>query len=166
MNNVLRASLVAVTLLGGACSSDPAARAPIPSPRVNSASTAARLESRWCVPVSRDEAIAQVMKLSAEVAPSDTARAKLVAWPELHRQQHDSTGPLHNSSFTDETQFWLVEVQGSVVPEFARGGRYSWGVFDVDAHTGHIPGTNAGKGSSAPYWDSLPDHSTDCKSKT
>ena len=91
--------------------------------------------SEWCVPISREAAIARAMGSSADVAATDPAKAKLVG-----------------------TDYWAVEVEGSVMPEFARGGRFAWAVYNVDAHTGDIRGAEAGPPGSTPSdWNSLPD---------
>ncbi len=137
------------------------------SPRIDVSPTTTAVPSRWCVPISREAAIARVMKLSNEVAPSDTAQAKLVSWPELRASRAKSTtSPYNSSSWTAKTQFWAVEVRGSVTPSFAMGDHgYAWGIFDVDAHSGDIPGMTAGPAGSSPsFWDSLPDHASECTS--
>lgn len=94
------------------------------------------VSSEWCVPISREAAIARAMGSSAEVAATDTAKAKLVG-----------------------TDYWAVEVEGgSVMPEFARGGQFAWAVYNIDAHTGDIRGAEAGPPGSTPSdWNSLPD---------
>jgi hypothetical protein len=91
--------------------------------------------SEWCVPISREAAIARVMR-PAEIAATDTAKAKLVG-----------------------TDYWAVDVEGSVMPELhAQGGHFAWAVFNVDAHTGDIRGVEAGPPGSTPSdWNSLPD---------
>jgi hypothetical protein len=95
----------------------------------------AAVSSKWCVPISREAAIARAMGSSAEVAATDTAKAKLVG-----------------------TDYWAVEVEGSVMQEFARGGQFAWAVYNIDAHTGDIRGAEAGPPGSTPSdWNALPD---------
>ena len=105
------------------------------------------------------------MRLSSEVAPSDTAQAKLVSWPELRASPARSTiSPYNSPSWTAKTQFWAVEVRGSVTPQFSDGRpQVGVGSLDVDAHSGDVPGMTAGlAGSSPSFWDSLSDHADAC----
>ena len=96
--------------------------------------------SEWCVPISRAAAIARVMRASDEVRATDTARAKLFG-----------------------TDYWAVEVEGSVTPAFSHGGHFAWAVFNVDAHTGDIRTMSAGPPGSTPLdWNSVPNRTSNC----
>jgi hypothetical protein len=96
--------------------------------------------SEWCVPISRAAATALVMRASDEVPATDTARAKLFG-----------------------TDYWAVEVEGSVTPAFSHGGHFAWAVFNVDAHTGDIRGMSAGPPGTTPSnWNSLPNRTSNC----
>jgi hypothetical protein len=139
------------------------AAASLRSTNSTTASTTA-VPSKWCVPISREAASARVMKLASEVAPTDTAHAKLVSWPERQAATAKQTsGPLHDPNFTPHTKFWAVEVRGSVTPKpIAVNRTYAWGVFDVDAQSGELRDISAGPPGSRSFWDSLPDHASDC----
>ena len=115
----------------------------------------------WCVPVSREAAIARVMGMHTEVV-SGTAEAKLVSYGELATMEHTQF-----SNIAGDTKFWAVMVRGTITPSFDRGSnKYAWGLFDIDAHTGDFNGMSAGPGPTPSSWDSLVDHSAECPTTT
>jgi hypothetical protein len=133
------AAIFLMAAFSASCEGSPMNKSGVQGASATTSGTTA-VPSEWCVPISREAAIARVMKLSDEIAPSDTADAKLV-----------------------DARHWAVRVVGSVTPAFAQDGHYAWGIFDVDAHSGEISGMTAGRASSAPtQWDSLVDHSASC----
>jgi hypothetical protein len=130
----------AIVIVGG-CSGAAAHPTSVRLRNADATPTTTTVPSKWCVlPISRKAAIAQVMKISDEVAATDTAKAKLFGM-----------------------DYWAVEVEGSVTPAFSHGGRFAWAVFNVDAHTGDLRGMSAGPPGSTPSdWNSLPDPAAGC----
>ncbi|MDQ1385551.1 MAG: hypothetical protein QOG65_2930, partial [Actinomycetota bacterium] len=118
--------------------------------------------SPWCVPVSRERAIARVMQGAS--TPGETAVAKLVNGPELHTLSPAVT--VFNGEFDATSLYWAVKVTGPkgtvqiVAP--GAGGTFAWAVYDIDARTGDSGGLAAGPKPKVPAWDALPDHSRAC----
>jgi hypothetical protein len=133
---------IAIVIIGGCSGSAAHPRSASPR-RADVTQTTTIAQSEFCVlPISRAAAIARVMRASDEVAPGDTAKAKLFG-----------------------TDYWAVEVVGSVTPAFSRGGPSGWAVYDIDAHSGDIRGVTAGPVGSTPTdWESLPDPASRCPS--
>jgi hypothetical protein len=131
---------IAIVIVGG-CSGSAAHTRSTDLRRVDATPATSSEQSQWCMlPITRGAAIAKVMKISDEVAPTDTAKAKLFG-----------------------TDYWAVDVEGSVTPAFSRGEQFAWAVFVVDAHTGDIRGVSAGPpGSSPAEWNALPDPAAGC----
>jgi hypothetical protein len=151
------AALLPLVLLVGACGGANGTRV-----GTRGASVSSTARSAWCVPTSREAAIARAMP--GETAPGEIGAAKLVNGPELHTLSPAVT--VFNGEFESTSLYWAVEITGptgSVTVEApGAGGVVGWAVYDIDARTGDIAGLEAGPRPKAPAWDALPDHSGAC----
>ncbi len=152
------ALLVLLALFAGACGS--AHSTQVSAGGVATSTTSG--PSPWCVPVSRERAIARATE--GNTTPGEVAVAKLVNGPETHTF---SPGAVVGGDEYDATSlYWAVEVtnpQGKVAV-VAPGFRspVAWAVYLIDARTGDVQGVAGGPKSSAQRWDRLPDHSGAC----
>jgi hypothetical protein len=150
-------ALVLLALFVGACGT--ASRTRLSTQDAASSTT---LPSPWCVPISRERAIAQAKARGDEVSPGDTATAKLVNGPELRALMSPGL-TVYNGEFASTALYWVVLVTGTVTPALGRGS-YAWAVYNIDARTGDVGGVEAGPAAKAPGFNALPDHARDCTS--
>jgi hypothetical protein len=147
-------ALVLSALLLAACGNASAAR-------VNSTTVPSTTRrSPWCVPISREKAIANATRGGVS-HPSEVA-AKLVNGTELHTLSPAVT--VSGAEFDPTSLYWAVEVRGTVTDLLGGRGSYAWAVYNIDARTGDIGGVEAGPQPKSPRFAALPDHSGECTS--
>jgi hypothetical protein len=138
---VIASGVLAISLVGGG--SRPASHVSASSPTGTS------------IAISRDEAIARVSSLRAEVPQGATLTAKLLLWGDIRAAQSNSP---FVASLNDNQEVWAVSIEGGFTPSFARGEKYAWGVVLIDPTTGdeaaEIGGNN---GARASWFDNLQD---------
>jgi hypothetical protein len=129
---------------------------------------------QWCVKFSRDAALARAVSYGTVILAEPSARAKLVSLSELLR---GNDNPLATNDpqihLADHHKFWVVDLR----PTAKSQGPYKWGLVALDAHTGDVVTSNEGpstgpggavseSATEPPYWEALPNHSSECPSAT
>jgi hypothetical protein len=129
----------------------------------------------WCVPISRQAALAAVERWLAQSSfrpapPADsslsgaslsasewTLEAKLIRWSEW------STLPEPDRA--DPSRWWLIEMRVDP-PHLVAGKRVSWLLAWVNARTGTVRAESEGTGTPTARWTAVSDHSRLCSSMT
>ena len=130
-------------------------------------------DKRWCVAISRNEAIVRGVAYGTVIVAEPSAHAKLVNLSELEVKGNPFTGGQDDARIRAHDKFWVVDLR----PTSRSQGPYKWGLVALDADTGDVVTANEGPSSgpggvvSEPadepaYWDALPDHSSECTSGT
>jgi hypothetical protein len=134
----------------------------------------ASIDNRWCVAISRNDAIVRGVAYGTVILAEPSARAKLVSLSELLRGKDNpfaTSDP--QTHITDHNKFWVVDLR----PTSRSQGPYIWGLVALDADTGDVVTANEGPSTGPggvvsepatepPYWDALPDHGSECPSGT
>ena len=106
--------------------------------------------------IAKNDAIAQVRGLSANVIRVDRIEAKLVTYRDIA----GFDPPMAEKAFAPGAPMWAVAVSGDV--RTSAGDRLKWGVWFIDARSGLIAGFRGDQGQAFTwpfFWDDLPDHS-------
>ena len=119
-----------------------AASAGIPSPAASPTAAA---------DAARSAAIRRVTALSAEVQRVDYVDAKRTRWSDFATVTRSTNGG------GDDRQVWVVAVSGEVMPAFAHGDRFRWGMFALDANISEVLGETAGERRVATFFGLLND---------
>ena len=127
-------------------------------------------DTRWCVAVSRSQAVRTGTAYGAAIMSEPIVAAKLVSRAELLVKGNpwDAEG---RTRIAAHSTFWVVDLR----PSPARAaGPYTWGIVAVDATSGEVvtadegpstgPGGVIAQPSAEPYWQALADHGSECAS--
>lgn len=156
-------ALALCALLLEACGS----AAGVPGPPTTANTTSITQPSPWCVPMSRDQAVAGVMRLSS--LAGDTTEGKLINGPELHTLTPKVM--LYGGQYDSSSLYWAVEVRTPDGRPTIQAGmdddKTAWAIYLVPARpraNGGGAGVYAGPGQTSAAFDALPDHADECPS--
>lgn len=110
-------------------------------------------------PLSRDDAVQRVTKMTAVVRRADRVLTKSTTWGRyMHERELAGIGEVVGVGPPASTLVWLVAVEGDVQPQRSRvAGVYSWAIFVLDERTGSAMSTTASNGALPSYFAVIPD---------
>jgi hypothetical protein len=109
------------------------------------------------VNLNADQAMAKVRQDVSEFPQIDRIESKQTTWLSFTTAAKD---PSLGAQVSGDRSVIVVAVSGKVVPPFARGETYEWGVLIYDAATATPISMRAGNGTWPDFFDNIPGAST------